>query len=103
MEKRVNRYMKSRTRFRYPSLDLIDRLTISQDTRDGMRLLRQAPGFTALAAIVLAVGIGAMSAISSIVDAVILRHFHSMSQVDLQCCARMHPVTHAAELSRLAR
>jgi len=47
--------------------------TFGQDVRHGMRLLRQAPGFTILAAGVLALGIGAMSAIFSVVDAVLIR------------------------------
>ena len=47
--------------------------TFGQDVRHGIRLLRQAPGFTVLAAGVLALGIGAMSAIFSVVDAVLLR------------------------------
>lgn len=47
--------------------------TFGQDVRHGIRLLRQAPGFTILAAGVLALGIGAMSAIFSVVDAVLIR------------------------------
>src|ERR1700731_2615003 len=58
-----------------------------QDLRYGVRLLRRTPGFSAVAILTLALGIGANTAIFSVVNALLLRPL---------------PFSHSSRLMRIA-
>jgi hypothetical protein len=48
-------------------------MTMRQDFRYALRTIRQAPGFSVVVTLTIALGVGATTAIFSVVDAVLLR------------------------------
>jgi putative ABC transport system permease protein len=65
-----------------------------KDVRFGVRQLRRNPGFTIVAVITLALGIGASTAVFSVIDAVVLRsvpYLHPSRLVSIQMSNPKHP------------
>jgi predicted permease len=73
--------------------------TFWQDLRYGKRMLTKAPGFTAVAVLTLALGIGANTAIFSLIEAILMRKLpvqDAKSLVVLQWGAKKAPGVHSS-------
>jgi predicted permease len=81
-----------RDRSRIPALE-----TFLQDVRYGLRQIARNPGFTAVVVLTLALGIGANTAIFSVVNAVVLRRL-PYPQADRLCVASLVNVHNSASV-----
>ena len=65
--------------------------TLWQDVRYGFRMLRKAPGFTAIALVTLALGIGANTIMFSVTDMLLFRSVQVEKPEEVVCCKVRNP------------
>src|SRR5437763_3641737 len=76
--------------------------TCWQDLHFGLRMLRRNPGFAAVAALTLALGIGANTAIFSVVDSVLLRPVSYAKPSELVDIDEVGPETAAGAINEVS-
>ena len=75
---------------------------LAQDLRYGLRMLRKSPGFTSVAIITLALGIGATTAIFSVVDTVLLHSAPYARSAELVAITEKGPTTAPGEINEVS-
>ena len=75
---------------------------LAQDLRFGLRMLRKSPGFTSVAIITLALGIGATTAIFSVVDTVLLHSAPYARSAELVAITEKGPTTAPGEINEVS-
>jgi putative ABC transport system permease protein len=84
-----NRTLVREEIYRMNTIALLD--TLGRDIRHGLRVLRQNPTFTVVALLTLAIGIGANTAVFSVVNSVLLKPLHYPKAEELVALRQVAP------------